>query len=137
MWSLGCAPLNIKNDSSWVPTSCVNGYNDYGTECSIECADGYERSGGDSIQCTPDGWNSTAGLNVFPSCTLIPGCFPLTIKNGSSWTPTSCVAGYNDIGTECSIACADGYERSGSVSVQCTADGWNSTAGINFIPSCK
>nr|CAD7258778.1 unnamed protein product [Timema shepardi] len=133
----GCAPLNTKNDSSWSPTSCVNGYNDYGTECSIECPDGYERSEISSIQCTPDGWNSTAGLDVFPSCTLIPGCFPMIIKNGSSWSPTSCVTGYNDIGTDCTIACADGYQRSGSVSVQCTADGWNSTAGINFIPSCK
>nr|CAD7200287.1 unnamed protein product [Timema douglasi] len=133
----GCAPLNTKNDSSWSPTSCVNGYNDYGTECSIECPDGYESSEISSIQCTPDGWNSTAGLDIFPSCTLIPGCFPMIIKNGSSWSPTSCVTGYNDIGTDCTIACADGYQRSGSVSVQCTADGWNSTAGINFIPSCK
>nr|CAD7394088.1 unnamed protein product [Timema cristinae] len=133
----GCAPLTIKNGSLWAPKSCVNGYNDYGTECSIECADGYERRGSVSIQCTTDGWNSTDGFTVIPSCELIPGCAPLKNKNDSLWTPKDCVNGYNDYGTECSIECADGYEKSGSISVQCTADGWNSTAGLDVIPSCK
>ncbi|CAG2061137.1 unnamed protein product [Timema podura] len=132
-----CAPLNVEEGSFWEPTSCINSTSDIGTECSIQCNDGYERSGSVSVQCTSDGWNSTDGLTIIPSCKLIPGCTPLSIKNGSSWAPPSCVNGYNDIGTECNIECADGYERSGNDHIQCTADGWNSTAGLNVMPSCK
>lgn len=67
---------------------------------------------------------------------LAAGCAPLQNDVGGTWTPPSCTAGLNDVGATCKLDCNDDYELSGSSSVQCTENGWNSSNG-NVLPTCQ
>ena len=64
------------------------------------------------------------------------GCDALENDVGGTWTPPSCAEGLNDVGATCKLDCNEGYELSGSSSVQCTENGWNSSNG-NVLPKCQ
>jgi hypothetical protein len=67
---------------------------------------------------------------------FVAGCVPLQNDVGGIWAPSYCSSGSNNQGAVCKLQCNKDYELRGSLSVQCTDKGWNSTNGNN-IPTCQ
>ncbi|XP_069674638.1 uncharacterized protein [Periplaneta americana] len=107
------------------------------SNCSLycECLEGVPR-----IRQCGHGlhFNAAAASCDRPSQARCQGdCAKLTHTKGSTWEPATCLQSLSKLEDVCNISCISGYELKGSNSVTCTANGWNSTAGLNLLPTCK
>ncbi|XP_069674630.1 collagen alpha-1(XII) chain-like [Periplaneta americana] len=62
-------------------------------------------------------------------------CDALVDDVGGTWTPSPCTTEASNVGTTCNLNCNTNFTLSGSASVQCTENGWNSSNG-NALPKC-
>lgn len=65
-----CSKLEHRDATSWYPNTCKTSLSKIGDMCRINCTKGYELRGNAVVTCTKQGWNSTAGFDIMPSCKL-------------------------------------------------------------------
>ncbi|XP_077971175.1 sushi, von Willebrand factor type A, EGF and pentraxin domain-containing protein 1-like isoform X2 [Styela clava] len=106
---------------------CENG-SVFGSTCTYACDEGYKMEGFPTMECTTtERWSRPT-----PSCSIITCSRLSPLSNGK----IEC-SGDERYGSRCSFSCLEGYELTGSSSVECDSQGWWEFAGHGRMPVCE
>ena len=117
-------PVNATTENRW---SCSHG-NDYGSVCTLQCADGFYASNAVMRECQTDGsWTDRVG-----ECVERADCPSLPIDQNEIWR---CSNG-RDLGSRCKKVCRYGFQLENAVDIQCGGGGqWSRDP--NTVERCQ
>ncbi|XP_072199633.1 E-selectin [Excalfactoria chinensis] len=119
-----CGPLEKPDHGSLECNHPLKDFS-YNSSCTVQCEEGYELNGMESVSCMSDGnWSGTLA-----SCKAVR-CEAVTWPEEGS---VSCASADLTYGSHCDFHCREGYVLEGPSSIKCMAQGqWSEP-----FPKCK